>query len=90
MSEPHPDEPSSSVQTRQPEQQPSNESARRPFPRITSPLFHWQEPDGSGYVIGGVSGFNPPEAKHEEKPDEPPQPEAGDNDDRRPPRPKEQ
>ncbi len=29
----------------------------KPLERIDSPLFHWQEGDGRGCVIGGVSGI---------------------------------
>ncbi len=44
-------------------------TAEKPLERVDSPLFHWQEGNGEGYVIGGVSGFQPPAAKSDEKPE---------------------
>jgi hypothetical protein len=37
---------------------------------VSSPLFHWHEGNGEGYVIGGVSGFTPttPPIEPDEKP----------------------
>jgi hypothetical protein len=42
----------------------------KPYAKIQSPYIHWQEPDDRGYVIGGVSGFQPLQAPHAAKAEE--------------------
>lgn len=71
--------PSSSARQKKTAPMQNNAETRKRFTRISSPLFHWQDGNGEGFVIGGVSGF--PAKTPPSEPDEKPVPETESNED---------